>query len=116
MAFGRGSTDRPVPRVYQMVATAYTAGEESTGKRPGDPGYGVTASGVRATAGRTVAVDPEVISLGEWLYIEGIGLRRAEDTGGMIRGERIDLFVDDVELARRFGIQTVRVWRLGPML
>jgi len=65
-----------------FIATAYTAGPESTGKYPGHPAYGITKSGQPVVEGRTIAVDPTVIPLGTWVYIEHIGLRRAEDTGG----------------------------------
>lgn len=95
-----------------FVATAYTAGVESTGKRPGDPAYGITRTGTVATEGRTVAVDPNVIPLGSILYIKGIGLRIAEDTGGAIKGARIDIYMDNLADALEFGLQTVRVYVL----
>ena len=38
--------------------------------------------------GRTIAVDPDVIPLGWWVYIEGIGFRRAEDTEARLTAER----------------------------
>ena len=52
----------------------------------------LAANGSCATAGRTVAVDPTVIPLGTELLIEGLGVRRAEDTGGWIRGHHIDVY------------------------
>lgn len=86
-----------------VVLTAYSAGVVSTGKQPGDSGYGITRSGSTATQGRTIAVDPNVIPLGTWVYIEGIGLRRAEDTGSAIKGKKIDLYFDDHTTATKFG-------------
>jgi 3D (Asp-Asp-Asp) domain-containing protein len=55
---------------------------------------GQTASGALPIVGRTVAVDPEIIPLGTWLFIEKIGFRRAEDVGGLVKGFKIDLLVD----------------------
>lgn len=116
VALGASALGNPPVRAHEMVATAYTAGEESTGKGPNHPAYGVTASGTRATEGRTVAVDPDVIPLGTWVYIEGLGLRQAEDTGGAIRGNRLDLFLNDLDAAVEFGVRPVRLWMLGPLL
>lgn len=98
-------------KVYTMTLTAYTAGPESTGKRPGHPAYGITASGERAVEGVTIAVDPQVIPLGSLVYIEGLGYRVAQDTGSAIKGNRIDVFMDDVGEALAFGVKkNVRVY------
>ena len=50
----------------------------------GPTGNSHTASGRMPTSGRTIAADPNVIPMGTWVYIEGYGLRRAEDTGSRI--------------------------------
>ena len=83
--------------------TAYTAGFESTGKNPGEPDYGLTASGTTVSEGRTIAVDPTVIPMGWWVYIEGVGYRKAEDTGGVIQGNIIDVYIEDLNKATKFG-------------
>lgn len=86
-----------------MIATAYTAG------CPGCSGY--TASGYRAGHG-IVAVDPSVIPLGTRLYIPGYGFAIAGDTGGAIRGRRIDLGFNSLADAVQFGRRAVKVYTL----
>jgi 3D (Asp-Asp-Asp) domain-containing protein/uncharacterized protein YabE (DUF348 family) len=100
-----------VRRALTMVATAYDPGPLSTGKRPGDRGYGVTASGMRAGYG-VVAVDPRVIPLGTRLYIPGYGYAIAGDTGSAIVGNRIDLGFATYAEAIRFGRRSVAVYVL----
>lgn len=95
----------------KMKSTAYTAGPESTGKNPGDAGYGVTASGMKAKRG-VVAVDTSVIPFGTKLYIEGYGYAVAGDTGGAIKGNKIDVFVDSYREAMNWGVRTVDVYIL----
>lgn len=73
-------------------------------------GTSVTAIGTSVTAGRTIAVDPSVIPLGSWVYIEGIGWRVAEDTGGAIRGQKIDLAVSSHSQAYAEGISYAKVY------
>lgn len=85
--------------------TAYTNSYESTGKYPGDPGYGITASGQVAKEGWTIAVDPELIPLHSIVYIPGIGVRYAEDTGGAVKGPHIDVYMTDDRIARQFGVK-----------
>ncbi|GIM45090.1 hypothetical protein DNHGIG_06390 [Collibacillus ludicampi] len=103
-----------ISTVITATLTAYTAGPESTGKRPGDPGYGITASGTTVMDGRTIAVDPEQIPLGSKVYIEGIGFRVAEDTGGAIKGNRIDVYMSNLNDAIQFGVKKgVKVYVLS---
>jgi 3D (Asp-Asp-Asp) domain-containing protein/LysM repeat protein len=85
--------------------TAYGPGFQSTGKHPWDPGYGITASGQVAKENETIAVDPDVIPLGSLVYIEGLGYRKAEDTGGAIKGNHIDVFFSDDNKALEFGVK-----------
>lgn len=93
-----------------VKATAYTAGPESTGKRPGHPQYGLTFSGTKAMEGRTIAVDPRRIPLGSLVFIEELKeYRVAEDTGGAVRGSHIDLYMEDLSRAVRWGIRRVRI-------
>lgn len=97
-----------------MRATAYTADYESTGKGPGDPYFGITATGTIAKRNNnsysSVAVDPRVIPLGTKLYIEGYGYAIAEDTGGAIKGNRIDLFFNSSSEANNWGVKLVNVY------
>jgi uncharacterized protein YabE (DUF348 family) len=86
-----------------MIATAYTAGCYGCS--------GITASGTRAGFG-VIAVDPSVIPLGTKLFIPGYGRAIAGDTGGAIHGHRIDLGMNTVSEAMRFGRRAVTVYVL----
>jgi len=105
-----------VRRVLKNVKlTAYSAGPASTGKTPDHPDYGITSTGVKVKEGRTIAVDPDVIPLGWWVYIEGFGFRRAEDTGSAVKGKIIDIYFDSEETAERFGTKKgYTVYVIGP--
>lgn len=86
-------------KVLEMEATAYT--------HTGNP----TATGIYPYRG-IVAVDPRVIPLGTRLYIEGYGYAWAQDTGGLIKGYRIDLFMDTEKEAILWGRRRVKVYIL----
>lgn len=110
------SGDLAYSRVLSINATAYDA--SSCGKSPSHPGYGITATGARATYG-VVAVDPRVIPLGSRLYIESAdgsyvyGNAIAADTGGAIKGNRIDLCFNTRQEAINFGRRQVKVYILN---
>lgn len=88
---------------FTMVATAYFAGGG------GLNGNGITATGLRARKG-VVAVDPKIIRLGTRLYIEGYGEAIAADTGGWVKGSRIDLCFDSLEECYRYGRRKIYVY------
>lgn len=90
--------------------TYYTAGFESTGKTPEHPAYGITKSGTTVEEGRTIAADWSVLEPGTKVYIDGIGERIVEDTGGAIVDKCIDVYVEDVEIARQLGRHKADVW------
>ena len=69
---------------------------------------GVTATGVKATAGRTIAVDPDVIPLGSTVIINGAEYI-AEDIGGAIKGKRVDVLLPSHEEALQFGVQYANI-------
>lgn len=101
----------------RMWATAYSADYSSTGKRPGDYGYGITATGTLARRNEngysSVAVDPRVIPLGTKLYIPGYGYAVAEDIGSAIKGKKIDLYFNsESELYNNWSVRWVDVYIL----
>jgi len=95
----RAGVDFAYTEKRRMMASAYTY----TGHR--------TATGTTPRAG-VVAVDPNVIPLGTRLYVEGYGFARAEDTGGAIKGNEIDLFFNTTQECRYFGRHQVTIYVL----
>ena len=89
---------------YQL--TAYCACSRCCGKSDG-----ITATGTVATAGRTIAVDPRVIPYGSKVEING-NVYIAEDCGGAIKYNRIDIFFDSHSEALQFGVQRAQVYLL----
>lgn len=75
-------------------------------------GAGITATGTKVTAGRTIAVDPSVIPYGTKVYIEGYGWRTAEDCGGSVGGKHIDVAVSSHSTALSMGTKNGGVWML----
>jgi 3D (Asp-Asp-Asp) domain-containing protein len=86
-------------RMLTMIPTTYDP------YHCGGDGRGLTATGLKARYG-VAAVDPKFIPLGTRLFIEGYGYAIAADTGGAIKGNRIDLCVDSKHQAR--GIESFR--------
>lgn len=96
---------------FTAECTAYTAGYESTGKTPEHPAYGLTASGQQVRKG-IVAADTNVLPFGTKLYIDGLGIFEVQDTGSDIKGQRIDIYYDDLNDAIKFGRQQRKVYIL----
>lgn len=84
--------------------TAYCACKKCCGKSPDDPRYGITATGTRATQGRTIAADPKVLPYGTVVVINGHEYV-VEDCGGAIDGKEIDMYFDSHQEAREWGNQ-----------
>lgn len=103
-----GGVSHPV----RAVLTFYTAGPESTGKRPGAKGYGITHSGLPVGLG-IAAADPRFYPAGTLIQV-GDRYYLVADTGALVRGwNRFDLYLPEVHQARELGvrIQTVQVFR-----
>ena len=85
--------------------TFYCSCKKCNGKWYGYP----TASGTDYVEGRTIAVDKSVISLGTSVKIDGWGDSYiAEDTG--VKGNHIDIFIDDHDKCYQYGVQKKEVW------
>ncbi|MDY3617856.1 3D domain-containing protein [Agathobaculum sp.] len=72
-----------------------------------------TASGTTAAEGRTIAVDSSIIPLGSRVYIDGYGVFIAEDTGGAIKSNKIDVFVGSHDRAYDLGVKYADVYLLA---
>jgi 3D (Asp-Asp-Asp) domain-containing protein len=109
---GGGSPRRfdSVSRLGDFTITAYTAGYESTQKKPGQEGYGITYSGTTVKEGRTIAADLNILPVGTRVYIEDVGERTVEDKGGAVNGKHIDLYIADLGEAQDWGKQTKEVY------
>ncbi|MEN2464944.1 3D domain-containing protein [Ornithinibacillus sp. JPR2-1] len=95
----------------EFTITAYTAGVESTGKHPGHPDYGKTASGTYVEEGRTIAADWDVLPSGTKVKIEGLeGTYIVEDRGGAITGMKLDIYMESLSDATAWGRQERAVW------
>lgn len=103
----------PVPAepvsLGEFKLTAYCACEKCCEKTPDDPLYGVTAYGYKTTAGRTIAVDPSIIPIGSEVIING-HTYVAEDVGGAIKENRIDIYFNTHQEALEFGVQYAEVF------
>lgn len=96
----------PTPTYKQMeiIATAYCPCVKCCGKNDG-----ITATGTKATEGRTIAADPDILPYGTEILC-GMGDFVVEDCGGAIKGNRIDFFFETHEEALKFGRQEFTIW------
>jgi 3D (Asp-Asp-Asp) domain-containing protein len=71
---------------------------------------GHTATGAKPSED-VVAVDPAVIPLGSRIVVDGVGARVASDTGGAIKGHRLDVWKPSAAECASFGVQRLEAWR-----
>jgi 3D (Asp-Asp-Asp) domain-containing protein len=93
-----------VSKQMTVEATAYTAYCSGCS--------GITATGIDLRSNpnqKVIAVDPSVIPLGSRVWVEGYGEAIAGDTGGAIKGNKIDIFVPTTEQALNFGRKSVSI-------
>lgn len=96
--------EAPSGTEFYVTATAYTA------YCNGCSGRTATGFDLRANPGaKVIAVDPRVIPLGTKVYVEGYGYAVASDTGGAIKGYKIDLFMPSKADAYRWGRKKVKI-------
>ena len=91
-------------KTFAVEATAYTAGCAGCS--------GITATGINLNNdpyAKVIAVDPNVIPLGTQVYVEGYGYAVAGDTGGAIKGNKIDVHLPTKEEAYNWGRKTVNI-------
>jgi 3D (Asp-Asp-Asp) domain-containing protein len=94
----------PSSKEITVEATAYTASCEGCS--------GITATGINLLENpnqKVISVDPSVIPLGSKVYVEGYGEAIAGDTGGAIKGNKIDVFIPNKQDAINFGRKQLKV-------
>ncbi|PEC46649.1 hypothetical protein COJ46_21325 [Bacillus sp. AFS077874] len=98
------------PKSSSKVKEMYV---EATAYSPYDAGMsGVTALGINVRKNpntKLIAVDPKVIPLGSKVWVEGYGVAIAGDTGGAIKGRRIDILMPTKDDCFDFGRRTVKI-------
>ncbi|WP_155593138.1 LysM peptidoglycan-binding and 3D domain-containing protein [Lysinibacillus cavernae] len=98
------STNNTASKELIVEASAYTASCEGCS--------GVTATGINLKTNpnaKVISVDPTVIPLGSKVYVEGYGEAIAGDTGGAIKGNRIDVFFPSQQDAINFGVKQLKI-------
>ncbi len=92
------------PKGYDIVpmeVTGYTDGPESTGKHPGDPGYGQASSGAKTRSGTFAA--PPGYKFGTRMYVPGFGWGTVQDRGSAIHNNKLDIWFKTVAEAKKWG-------------
>ncbi|WP_258000442.1 G5 and 3D domain-containing protein [Bacillus sp. Marseille-P3661] len=98
------SSDVISTKEFYVTSTAYTAYCNGCS--------GITATGINLRKNpdqKVIAVDPNVIPLGTKVWVEGYGHAIAGDTGGAIKGHKIDLFIPDSDTVRKYGRKKVLI-------
>lgn len=128
------NTDKPTESIPAVTNLSETASEPATSEQPAEPlktvevkeltmeatAYtascegcsGITSTGINLIENpdqKVISVDPSVIPLGTKVYVEGYGEAVAGDTGGAIKGNKIDIYIQSKEEAINWGRKSVKV-------
>ena len=90
--------------IGEYTLTGYCSCIKCCGKNTG-----ITASGTNVQQGRTIAADVGILPFGTKVYIDG-NIYTVEDTGGAIRGNRIDIYFNNHQDALNFGLQKKEIY------
>lgn len=107
----------PVQEQKQEQTQKQTSGQEITVEATAYTAYcegcsGITSTGIDLRSNpnqKVIAVDPTIIPLGSKVYVEGYGEAIAGDTGGAIKGNRIDVFIPEKSQALNWGRKSVKI-------
>lgn len=104
LADARAQSDEKLISMGNFTLTYYCSCEECSGH------WGTqTATGNHCEQGRTVAVDPDVIAYGTRILIDD-NVYVAEDCGSLVKGDHIDIYVEDHELVEKLGKKVKKIW------
>ena len=100
----RAQSDEKLISMGEFVITHYCSCESCSGR------WGTqTATGNHCEQGRTVAVDPSVIAYGTRILIDD-NVYVAEDCGSLVKGDHIDIYVEDHKLVEKLGKKVKKIW------
>jgi 3D (Asp-Asp-Asp) domain-containing protein len=94
-------------KTISVTATAYCPCKKCCGKSDG-----ITATGVKAKEGRTIAADPKIFPYGTKILIDG-NVYTVEDCGSAIKNNKVDIFFESHEKALDFGVQYLMAYVKG---
>lgn len=100
--------DMPYKKLGRFELTWYCPCEKCVGKKKEVRTY----TGTKPKAGRTLAVDPNIVPLGSILYVQGYGYFIAEDIGSAIKGNHVDIYVDSHREALQNGKKIANIYLL----
>lgn len=100
----KSASKKTTYKTLTVKATAYTASCKGCS--------GITATGINLKKNpnaKVISVDPKVIPLGTKVWVEGYGEAIAGDTGGAMKGNKIDLHMSTKNKALNWGVRTVKI-------
>ncbi|MBW8350077.1 LysM peptidoglycan-binding domain-containing protein [Bacillus sp. IITD106] len=103
-AAAKKTASSPAYKAMTVKATAYTASCKGCS--------GITATGINLKKNqnaKVISVDPKVIPLGTKVWVEGYGEAIAGDTGGAMKGNKIDIHLPTKAKALQWGVRTVNI-------